>query len=215
MECLSPPPRPVLAEMCPVGSRGRDMQGGWWRAPPPASRAQDLGSPRSPIASAPVWSGRPAGAERLQCPWSSQHKFPVLAVHVLLCCLRDRQHPSVVAESAHWALRTVQVGCGVTGSAGSGWTWALSQVQALCSGAQTERAAVTRCVLTADPREPTNHMTPDSLCLHHDLLLPGDQSKAHRLSQRPMSVGWGFFSVSTGVMRGGGPGGCHRQARGI
>lgn len=30
-------------------------------------------------------------------------------------------------------------GSGVTGLAGSGWTWAFNQVQNLCSGAQTEK----------------------------------------------------------------------------
>lgn len=153
-----PSPTPNAGRDVPSGLSGQRHAGWVVVCPAPSLRgAGHLGGPRSPIASAPVWSGRPAGAERLQCPLELTTQVPCAG---RAYCPRDRQHPSLVAESAHWALRTVQVGCGVTGPAGSGWTRALSQVQAPCSGAQTERAAVTRCVLTADPREPSQSHDP-------------------------------------------------------
>lgn len=72
-----PSPTPSAGRGVPSGLSGQRHAGWVVACPAPSLQgAGHLGSPRSPIASAPVWSGRPAGAERLQCPLELTTQVP-------------------------------------------------------------------------------------------------------------------------------------------
>lgn len=75
-----------MPQPSPTSNAGRDVpsglsgqrHAGWVVAcsAPSLQGTGHLGSPRSPIASAPVWSGRPVGAEWLQCPLELTTQVP-------------------------------------------------------------------------------------------------------------------------------------------
>lgn len=60
---------------------------------------------------------------------------------------------------------------------------------------------MTRCVLTGDPRKPSQShaLTASVYVTTSDFPVTKAQ---HTAEPHPMSVGWGFFSVSTGVVGG-------------